>query len=207
MCAQSPWADLTLSSDLEARLFDGLLGSAGFVTPAISEGAAKGKYLRRAALGEIPNMENAHLTAPDAVAIRHDGAFAEFRDGLHGALDRLEGDMTPGAASAKAVLDFEREKRGLSRRLNDRVSRTTLREQLKSAAVPASLGVVASAPTATMDDLSAATMAGAGAAGGVIWNWLSARRTKPGLAVAVRYAADLSGERRKLGGRTSSAAR
>lgn len=136
-------------------------------------------------------MDPKTLTVKDALSIRKEDAFAQFRYNVRQGLDRLEVSEYSGLPTSLAVASFEDTMRESARRLGIEVRKKSLGEVVRSDSVHAALGVVTAVP-------GGAVSAGAAVAASVatvIYKWLRGRRASQRSTVSLRYLSMLGGLR------------
>lgn len=181
--ASDPACDLAFKGDLERHLFTEVI-SAG-----IEGDIGPGRHTGRLDLGEVPNLDPKALTFKDALSIRKEDAFAQFRYDVRQGLDRLEVSEYSGLPTRLAIASFEDAMRESARRLDTEVRKKSFSEVVQSDSVHAALGVVAAAPGGAVPTVAA----GAASVATVIYKWLRGRRTSQRSTVSLRYLSMLGG--------------
>lgn len=197
VCAQDPSCDLTLSRNLEHRVFDEIVvRSAG--QPNISQAnrkRGKTRHVNRLAMGALPNLDAVGLSVADAIALRRDNAFENFREELRDAMNHLPIPFSDGQLTSEAEAAFEEQMRGAARKLREATKRSSFKGRVKQVSVPAAVGFVSSAAFAAPAGLTPSIFAGTATYAGVtIAQWLQGRRRVQGEKVAVRYFSSLGGD-------------
>lgn len=191
--AVEPNCDMTFRGPIERRLAEEV------VTEGISElqlsDVASTRHFTRLDLGGIPNLEHSRLSLADALAIRRDDSFEEFRAFLRKALDRLESDEAAGVESYVAREVFEESMREHASGLKRSVRRTSLTDRVKDGVMPTALAVLAEFALSPLGPGHAASGAAAVSVGTVVWQWLIGRQESEGIAAARRYCALLGADR------------
>jgi hypothetical protein len=191
VASENDAVDLALANETETSLFEYLLDSTGIVRPHHREGAVRTRHLLRTAAGEIPNMDRIELSGADALAIRNDDTFAEFRQELHAALDELESRLADPLNSASAAAAFRARMADASAILKAGASKASFSQVVKASSIPIGIEAAVAASTSSDDQMRAAAFAGAGAVATVVWSWLQARQTPESTQVAIRYTSAL----------------
>jgi hypothetical protein len=196
VCTADRSCDLSLNDPLEERLIELLLQRTDLVDRNAAAGLHATRHLRRMQMGDVPSVDTLDLTISDALAIRRDNAFEEFRDSLQSALDDYDTHVrTTLLDGAKAEADFQLRMREASRSLSERVPRTSFAARVKESVVPTGLAVAGLLlPTGSAMQLIASAAGTPLAA--VMFGWLTGRMKRDGRAVAVRYSAHLGSPRR-----------
>jgi hypothetical protein len=185
VAASDPSCDLAFKGSLERRLF------AEVVSAGIEGDIGPGRHNGRLDLGRVPNLDPRTLTVKDALSIRKEDAFFEFRYDVRQALDRLEVSECSGMPTSLAVASFEDAMRESARRLNEEVRKRSFNEIIRGDSVHAAIGVVAAVPGGVIP----AGVAGAASVASVIYKWLRGRRAPGQSAVSLRYLSMLGGAR------------
>ena len=183
--ASDPACDLAFNGALERHLFTEV------VSAGIEGDIGPGRHTGRLDLGEVPNLDPKTLTVKDALSIRKEDAFAQFRYNVRQGLDRLEVSEYSGLPTSLAVASFEDTMRESARRFDIEVRKKSLGEVVLSDSVHAALGVVTAVP-------GGAVSAGAAVAASVatvIYKWLRGRRASQRSTVSLRYLSMLGGLR------------
>lgn len=183
--ASDPSCDLAFKGSLERHLF------AEVVSAGIEGDIGPGRHNGRLDLGKVPNLDPKALTVKDALSIRKEDAFTQFRYDVRQGLDRLEVSEYSGMPTSLAVASFEDAMCESVRRLNEEVRKRSFSEIIRGDSVHAAIGVVAAAPGGVMP----AGIAGAASVASVIYKWLRGRRNSGKSIVSVRYLSMLGGVR------------
>ena len=113
--ASDPSCDLAFKGSLERHLF------AEVVSAGIEGDIGPGRHTGRLDLGKVPNLDSKVLTVKDALSIRKEDAFTQFRYDVRQGLDRLEVSEYSGMPTSLAVVSFEDAMYESVRRLNEEV--------------------------------------------------------------------------------------
>lgn len=183
--ASDPSCDLAFKGSLERHLF------AEVVSAGIEGDIGPGRHTGRLDLGKVPNLDSKVLTVKDALSIRKEDAFTQFRYDVRQGLDRLEVSEYSGMPTGLAVVSFEDAMYESVRRLNEEVRKRSFSEIIRGDSVHAAIGVVAAVPGGVMP----AGIAGAASVASVIYKWLRGRRTSGKSTVSLRYLSMLGGVR------------
>lgn len=156
--------------------------------------SAGARHWARLDMGAVPNLDPAELTVADAMAIRRDDMFEEFRTGLRSALDELDRDATGGLPDEVARARFTEAMRSQARTLSTGVQSSSFKERARLVGVPASIAVAGGLAASEFGPLASATSSVASTAVTVVWQWLQGRRISQSGQVARRYLSMLSGD-------------
>jgi hypothetical protein len=197
VCAMDNSCDLALVTPLERQLAELALSEAGGSSGGLKEfSMRRTRHLWRLSAGDLPNLTTVHLTAADALAIRHDDAFAEFRSVLRNALDAFDERLRTGQPLTDARAVFEEHMIDSSLTLETRVRKTSFKARLRDASVPVVLGAASAGLLAPLGPEFSALGGSVASLSGTIWQWLNGRRSTPGTDVAYRYISMLGGHPR-----------
>ena len=141
----------------------------------------------------MPNLKADALTIGDALAIREGDAFAGFRSELRRSLDGFDQEIGGGHSEQLATEIFEERMRDASSKLDSQVRRSSLRDLVKTASIPAGLAVVSEALLNPLGPAVAGFAALGTAIGAVLWQWVLGRN-EPGTEAGRRYCAMLGGD-------------
>jgi hypothetical protein len=194
VCAQDGSCDLALSSAKELELANVMLaGPQGPASEQVGRQLGKTRHVLRCSVGELPNVDAVHLTIEDAIAIRRFDMFEEFRARLRRSLDELDQHLRTGQPAYMGRAIFEDAMSDASMELSRSVRRSSLKDQLRDASLPAAIGVADSLWLSQLGPAPAAAGVVATTLSGIVWQWLTGRKT-PGLRAARRYFSILSGD-------------
>lgn len=182
-----PTCDLALQGPIELHLAEEI------VHEGVGGGLGAGRHFARLDLGQVPNLDSTRLSVADALAIRSEDSFEQFRYVVRQALDRLELEERSGIEPSRSRGAFEEAMQEGARSLREYAKRATFSDRVKEMSIPAALGVVAEVAAAPHGVVPAATTAGALSAATVVWQWLLARRNRPENTTAYRYLSMLGG--------------
>jgi len=132
-------------------------------------------------------MDRIDLSDSDALAIRSDDSFAEFRGDLHAALDDFESVVADRADADRAVDAFAARMADAADRLKRRAAKASFAASLKNSVVPIGIEAAVAATSSSDEQLKSAAVATGGAIAAVVWSWLHARSHQQGARVAIRY--------------------
>jgi hypothetical protein len=197
VCAQDPSCDLTLTRNLEHRIFDELIvrATGQFDVSESDRKRGKTRYVKRLAIGDLPNLSAVGLSIPDAVALRRDNAFENFRTELRGAMKHLPEPTADGQIKSEAKATFEEQMREAARTLRESVIASSFRGRVKHGSVPAAVGFVSSAAFAAPAGITPSVFAGLATYAGVTFTqWSMGRSRIRGANVALRYFSSLGHE-------------
>lgn len=182
VASSDPSCDLAFPGRLEQHLAEALLeqGLEGDLGPS--------RHLALLTMGRVPNVDVSRLTVADAIAVRREDSFEAFRRDVRLAMDQYQTARAAGVAEISARGAFEEAMRESARSLAVTVRRSTFRDRVKDASIPAALGALAAMPA---DPMAAAAAAGGVSLATVLWQWLLGRRDERGQAVSQRYLAML----------------
>lgn len=173
--------DLAVMGPLERHLVREL------VAAGLGQSAGPGRHLETVELGLVPNLDPHRLTLADAVAVRRDDSFASFRATVRRALDELETARRTGGDRSSGIAVFEEAMQEASRRLRTHARRSSFKDRVADAAIPASLGVVTELAVAPLGAAAAAGAAGGISVATVLWQWLLGRQESRRQGAHLRY--------------------
>lgn len=197
VCADNPHCDLALTHKIEHQVFDKIIFRSmdrnGF--NVADEARGKTRYVKRLSIGEIPNLDSVGLSASDAVAIRKNDAFENFRKKFRGAMHELPASEVMGQEKSEAEAEFIERMQEAAKDLKESTKKSSLNKRLKDFSAPASLGICSSAGFAALNgDITSSIFTGAASGGALmLGQWLKGRKQIDGSKVAVRYFSSLGG--------------
>jgi hypothetical protein len=197
VCAQEPGADVALRAGLEEHLFGEIVRVTGDDTlTSARQARARTRHFARIHAGEFPVIDGRELSAADAVFVREDDSFADYRDQLYGALDQYEDAVSGGLDRYVAQEQFESRMRGAGKDLRRQASASSFAARLRGLSVPIGVGAVISVLGGDLP----ATVKAAGAAvppiAGLVDDWVRGSAARRRTAIIGRYCAILgSGHR------------
>lgn len=198
VCAQDSSCDLTLTRNLEHRIFDELIVRATASDFNVSEAdwkRGKTRYVNRLAMGDLPNLSAVGLSIPDAMALRRDNAFENFRTELRSAMKHLPDSTANGQMKSEAKATFEEQMRDAARKLRESAKASSFGGRVKQGSVPAAIGFVSSAALAAPVGITPSVFAGVITYAGVTFTqWAMGRSQLRGANVALRYFSSLGHE-------------
>lgn len=185
--------DLAFQSQLERHLAEEVVHA----VPAEDLGA--GRHFQTLDLGLVPNLDVSQLSMTDALAIRREDSFEEFRHIVRSGLNELEVAKRAGTPPSNSKATFEEAMREGSRSLRHSVERATFGDRMKDMSMPAALLVATEITVAPAGPFAAAGAAGVASVATVVWEWLNGRKRDKDHQVSQRYLSMLGGrERRRL---------
>jgi hypothetical protein len=197
VCAQDPSCDLTLTSSLEHRIFNELIvrATGQFDVSEARRKKGRTRHVNRLSMGELPNLSAVGLSIPDAIALRRDNAFENFRTELRGAMDRLPEPSPNGQTDCDAEASFEEQMLEAARKLRESVKASSFGGRVKQGSIPAAVGFVSSAALAVPIGITPSIFAGLTTYAGVTFaQWFDGRKRVRGDKVAIRYFSSLGRE-------------
>lgn len=197
ICSSSPGCDVTLTKEIEHRIFDVIIGVGTVAHPDdLRRQRGRTRHVKRLSIGDLPNLHATGLSSADAAALRRDDAFEAFRRELASAMDRLPDESTVSRGSDNADAEFEGRMQDAAARLRSEVRRRTFRQRVKHESLPMSVGFATTAGLSVPAGIEVGVTAGPLAAIVVILaRWLKGRGSLQGNEVAIRYFSSLGGER------------
>lgn len=199
VCADNPSCDLSLTSQLEQELFDQvIIRATGHMQLSRADKQRGGtRFVSRLSIGALPNLDTSGLSIKDAITLRTDDAFAQFRDQLRNAMSCLPEVGAIGQLKSEKEAEFEEKMQEAAKNLLESTKKASFKDRIKKYAMPASLGFLSSTSAALMmgapPTLSLAA-APAGGATATIIQWLHGRRQSKRDDIACRYFSNLGGE-------------
>lgn len=197
VCAQDSSCDLTLTRALEHRIFDEIIvrASGQFDVSESDRKRGKTRYVKRLAMGDLPNLSATDLSIPDAVALRRDNAFENFRTELRDAMTNLPEPTADGQIKSEARAAFEEQMREAARTLRESVKTSSFRGRVRQGSVPAAVGFVSAAAFAAPAGITPSVFTGLATYAGVTFTqWAMGRSRIRGANVALRYFSSLGHE-------------
>lgn len=189
VCSANPSCDITVTGDLEKRLFLALVSQWESMPTSemIGKQLQRTRHFQRLSLGDLPNVNSMGLSVKDAVILRKHRVFEEFRGTLSGAIDDYELQLEKagkGAASAA----FEEVMETASHTLRNQSRQSSLKA-LAVGAIPATINAASTyVPPNIIEVHTASTTAAAIA---VVAAWAIGTSKAKGHKVAVRYCLEL----------------
>lgn len=196
-CAQTSSCDLTLTTGLEHELFDEALNRATNKKAASSANNARARtrHVKRLAIGAVPNLDSTELSIADAIALRKNDAFANFRDELKIAMNALPLSSVNGWAKSESEIVFEERMLQSVKELQAKTKKSSFKDRLKDSAMPMALGVASGAAWNAPTGITPTILAGATSiAGNTIYQWLKGRSEIQSDQIVVRYFSSLGGQ-------------
>lgn len=195
VCAREPTCDIFVGDGLERRLLDALMKKAtdGDMADIGADAGGPLRHMERLAAGALPLPDASRFNTADALALRHDNSFEQWRLTLNKALDRYETSLTTFGREQAARSSFIEAMQEASAELRRDARRSSFADRFSEESVPAGVGVVGAAAMAASGSLpEAAGWAAATGATAVLWKWFRAR-SKTSTNVMHRYVALFGG--------------
>lgn len=196
-CAQASSCDLALTTDLEHELFDEILKRATNKKAASSADKARGRtrHVKRLAIGAVPNLDASELTIADAIALRRNDAFEDFRDKLKTAMNALPCPSVDGRVKSESEAIFEEYMLESAKELRAKTKRSSFGGRVKDSAMPMALGVASGAAWSASAEVGPSVFAEATPiAGNFIYQWLRGRSGVRSDEISIRYFSSLGGQ-------------